>query len=101
MMPPRFILALGVMFFPLALCLPASNSACAQTGGSPAPQVRMKWQDFISGPNGEQRLASLEKAVAEMRSLDGSPSGSAYFRGSWKYWANIHGDLGSNSPFKT
>lgn len=100
-MPRKFVLALGVMFSPLALCLLASHSAYAQTGGSPAPHVRMKWQDFISGPNGAQRLASLEKAVAKMRSLDGSPSGSADFRRSWKYWANIHGYLGPNSPFHT
>jgi hypothetical protein len=87
--------------FSLALLLPVSHSACAQTGGNPGPQVRMKWQDFISGPDGAKRLENLQKAVAKMRSLDGSPSGSADFRRSWKYWANTHGYLGPNSPFRT
>ncbi|MGY3453839.1 tyrosinase family protein [Bradyrhizobium sp. USDA 4353] len=68
---------------------------------APAPQLRMKWQDFIAGPDGAKRLASLEKAVAKMRSLDSSPSDSVDFRRSWKYWANIHGYLGPSSKFRT
>jgi hypothetical protein len=61
----------------------------------------MKWQDFVSGPDGAKRLASLEKAVARMKQLDNSPSDSADFRRSWKYWANIHGYLGPDSHFGT
>jgi hypothetical protein len=61
----------------------------------------MKWQDFVSGPDGAARLASLQKAVAKMRSLDSAPVDSADFRRSWKYWANIHGYLGPNSKFHT
>jgi hypothetical protein len=38
-----------------------SRSACTQSGGSTAPQVRMKWQDFIRGPEGAKRLSSLQK----------------------------------------
>jgi hypothetical protein len=61
----------------------------------------MKWQDFVNGPDGAKRLASLEKAIAKMRSLDNSPPDSVDFRRSWKYWANIHGYLGPTSKFKT
>src|SRR5271165_1247905 len=63
-----------------------------------APQVRMKWQDFIAGPDGAQRLASLKGGVAKMKSLDNSPPDSVDFRRSWKYWANIHGYYGPQSP---
>jgi hypothetical protein len=61
----------------------------------------MKWQEFVNGPDGAKRLASLEKAVAKVRSLDNSPVDSANFRRSWRYWANIHGYLGPNSKFRT
>jgi Common central domain of tyrosinase/Polyphenol oxidase middle domain len=73
--------------------------AYAATHTTPPPQVRLKWQDFVSGSDGAKRLASLEKAVAKMKSLDGSPKDSADFRRSWLYWANIHGYLGTGSPF--
>jgi hypothetical protein len=71
------------------------------TNDNAAIHTRMKWQDFVSGPDGDKRLASLQKAVTKMKSLDNSPVDSADFRRSWKYWANIHGYLGPNSPFKT
>jgi hypothetical protein len=86
--------------FVLALSL-VPHGAYAQSSASTAIHVRMKWQDFVSGPDGATRLASLEKAVAKMRSLDNSPADSADFRRSWKYWANIHGYLGPNSKFRT
>jgi len=57
----------------------------------------MRWQDFISGPDGAKRLASLQAAVKKMKSLDSSPSGSIDYRRSWQYWANIHGYYGSQS----
>jgi hypothetical protein len=78
-----------------------STGACAQTTGNPAPHVRMKWQDFVNGPDGAKRLASLQTAVAKMRSVDSSPPDSGDFRRSWKYWANIHGYLGPSSKFGT
>ena len=70
------------------------NVALAQ----PQPQMRMSWQDFISGPDGAARLASLQKAVQKMKSLDSSPKTSADYRRSWQYWANIHGYYGQQSP---
>ena len=57
----------------------------------------MRWQDFIRGPEGAKRLASFQKAIAKMKSLDNSPPNSVDFRRSWKYWANIHGYLGTDS----
>jgi Common central domain of tyrosinase/Polyphenol oxidase middle domain len=62
-----------------------------------APQVRMRWQDFVSGPNGAKRLASLQAGIAKMKSLDKSPHDSADYRRSWEYWANIHGYYGPQS----
>jgi len=63
-----------------------------------APEVRMRWQDFISGPDGAKRLASLQAAVKKMKSLNNSPKDSADYRRSWEYWANIHGYYGAKSP---
>ena len=86
----------------IMLCFTIASLGChtsfAQTT---PPQVRMSWQTFVSGPAGALRLASLKKAIAKMRSLDNSPTDSADFRRSWKYWANIHGYLGPTSPFGT
>ena len=67
-------------------------------GNAATPQLRMRWQDFIAGAQGAKRLASLEAAVKKMKSLDSSPPNSADFRRSWKYWANIHGYYGPQSP---
>ena len=86
-----------VTIFLLALFV-VSPSALAQT---PQINVRMKLQDFVNGADGAKRLASLQKAVAKMKSLDNSPPDSVDFRRSWKYWANIHGYLGPNSKFQT
>lgn len=84
---------------------PAKAQTQDQTPSSPqtqtataAPQVRMRWQDFIAGADGAKRLASLEKAIQKMKSLDNSPKDSADYRRSWQYWANIHGYYGSQSP---
>ncbi len=63
-----------------------------------APQVRMRWQDFIKGAAGAKRLASLQAAITKMKSLDGSPKDSADYRRSWQYWADIHGYYGAQSP---
>jgi hypothetical protein len=56
----------------------------------------MKWQDFIKGAAGAKRLASLQKAVAKMKSLNTSTNKVDYIR-SWEYWANIHGYYGPTS----
>src|SRR6201996_5364359 len=87
--------------FFLALFCALTFSAHAQTNNDTTIHTRMKWQDFVSGDDGAKRLASLQNAVTKMKSLDNSPTDSADFRRSWKYWANIHGYLGPNSPFKT
>ena len=70
--------------------------AASPTGTDPAPRVRMKWQDFIKGPAGAKRLASLQKAVTKMKSLNTSTNKVDYMR-SWEYWANIHGYYGPKS----
>ena len=92
-------------FFPAALLLAAASlsfhTTAAQSPSAPETHVRVNWQAFVSGTDGAQRLASLKKAVAKMRSLDTSAPDSADFRRSWKYWANIHGYLGTGSPFGT
>ncbi len=68
--------------------------------GAEAQQLRMRWQDFISGPDGARRLASLEAAVSKMKSLDATDpvQDPVNYRRSWHYWANIHGYYGSQSP---
>ena len=82
--------------------IPSVQPTTAQptTGLSPlavAPQSRMRWQDFVKGPDGAKRLASLQKAIAKMKSLNSSAPTSADFRRSWQYWANIHGYYGPQS----
>ena len=64
---------------------------------APTAQVRLKWQDFVRGPEGARRLGSLEKGIAKMKSLDGAPKTSVDYRRSWEYWANIHGYYGPAS----
>jgi hypothetical protein len=73
-----------------------SGQSSVSPGTTPSPQVRMKWQDFTKGPEGAKRLASLQKAVAKMKSLSTSTNKVDYMR-SWDYWANIHGYYGPNS----
>jgi hypothetical protein len=72
--------------------------AVTGTAAAQAPQVRMRWQDFVAGPDGAKRLASLQTAIKRMKSLDASPPASADYRRSWQYWANIHGYYGPKSP---
>jgi Common central domain of tyrosinase/Polyphenol oxidase middle domain len=68
--------------------------------GADAQQVRMRWQDFVSGPGGAARLASLVKAITKMKSLDATDpvADPVNYRRSWHYWSNIHGYYGSQSP---
>ena len=103
--PAVWILSLlaAVMLFPSAAQPQAKKATGAKTtarkkGTAPAPQVRMSWQDFISGPDCAKRLASLQAGIAKMKSLDSSPKTSADYRRSWEYWANIHGYYGTQSP---
>lgn len=72
--------------------------AVTGTAAAQAPQVRMKWQDFVAGPDGAKRLASLQAAIKKMKSLDTAAPGSVDYRRSWQYWANIHGYYGPTSP---
>jgi len=72
--------------------------AAPKTAPKAASQVRMRWQDFISGAAGAKRLASLQAAITKMKSLDTAAPTSADFRRSWQYWANIHGYYGATSP---
>lgn len=81
----------------LAVSIPMDARPVWAADGT-APQVRMRWQDFVSGADGAKRLASLRAAVQKMKSLDNSPPGSADYRRSWQYWANIHGYYGAASP---
>jgi Common central domain of tyrosinase/Polyphenol oxidase middle domain len=87
-----------------ALVVLTTQQAGAQLQKAPppkkaaAPQVRMRWQDFVKGADGAKRLASLQAAIKKMKSLDGSPKDSADFRRSWQYWADIHGYYGAQSP---
>ncbi len=92
--------ATAIVLLTYSACLDAQQTSSGNGQGS-TPQVRMRWQDFISGPDGAKRLASLRTAVQKMKSLDNSPPESADFRRSWKYWANIHGYLGPKSRFGT
>ncbi|MBV9079778.1 MAG: tyrosinase family protein [Elusimicrobia bacterium] len=58
-----------------------------------APKVlpRLSWSTFLKDAH---RVSQLKKAIAYMKSLNGSPKGSANYRRSWEYWANIHGYYG-------
>jgi len=82
----------------LAFSLSSLASAQAPPPTPNSVQTRMKLQDFVAGPDGAKRLASLKKAVAKMKSLDNSATDSVDFRRSWAYWANIHGYYGPDSP---
>ena len=71
--------------------------ATAPAQAQEASGVRLKLEAFAQGPDGAKRLASLQKAIAKMKSLDGSTNPQD-FRRSWLYWANIHGYYGQTSP---
>ena len=88
----------GTSRFATTVLLLFTISVCLQAQQPSAPQIRMRWEDFISGPDGAKRLASLKAGVAKMKSLDSSSPTSADYRRSWQYWANIHGYYGTVSP---
>jgi hypothetical protein len=94
---PRLLVVATVLLFTLSVRMDTRRAWAANGSDSPA-EVRMRWQDFISGPDGVKRLASLRAAVQKMKSLDNSPQDSADYRRSWQYWANIHGYYGATSP---
>lgn len=89
----RFSFALAAAMAACVYVLPSTSAARAQEPLG----IRMKFEDFAKGPDGAKRLASLEKAVAKMKSLDNSTDPKD-FRRSWVYWANIHGYYGDSSP---
>jgi hypothetical protein len=60
--------------------------------------VRLSWQEFAQEG---KRVDSFRKAVAMMKARNSADHGSAAYRKSWQYWANIHGYFGSQSPFGT
>lgn len=103
-----------LLFAGIALCQSASVPAtmtvvpeearcCAtDTPATPTPvaRVRLSWEDFVKGPDGAKRLASLEKGIAKMKSLDAQrgstdPQKQLDYKRSWEYWANIHGYYGT------
>lgn len=88
-------LALAAFLSPPVLEAQETKPAAPATA---AYQTRMRWQDFVSGPDGARRLASLKTAIDKMKKLDSSPKDSADYRRSWEYWANIHGYYGTQSP---
>jgi len=87
----------SVLCCTLLLTILVAGHAAARTSPA-APGVRMRWEDFVKGPDGKKRLDNLQKAIKKMKSLDNSPPDSADFRRSWIYWANIHGYYGQPSP---
>jgi Common central domain of tyrosinase/Polyphenol oxidase middle domain len=84
----------------LQILVVATAAHMSSLNGAAAQQVRMRWQDFISGPDGAARLASLVNAITKMKSLDATDpvQDPVNYRRSWRYWANIHGYYGSQSP---
>ena len=78
------------MFLGLSLATPL-------TYAQEATGVRLKLEEFVKGAEGAKRLASLQKAITKMKSLDSSKNPQD-FRRSWAYWANIHGYYGPSSP---
>lgn len=94
---PRHLLILGGATATLLLTN-AAPPAIANRAALPAHLVqryvvppRLSWSTFIKDPH---RVGQLKKAIAYMKSLNGSPKGSANYRRSWEYWANIHGYYG-------
>jgi hypothetical protein len=71
----------------LAVIVLALSAAC----GGPAlaqTHVREPLSEFLQDPD---KLTSLLRGVAVMKSRDGAPKDSAEYRTSWEYWAAIHG----------
>src|SRR5437899_2602170 len=95
----RLHLFIVLLFWVLSSTILGQNptTESIKTSANP-PQVRMRWQDFSKGPDGQKRLSSFLKAISKMKSLDQSPKDSADYRRSWQYWANVHGYYGTNSP---
>lgn len=94
-----WVLVIVTFVLCFVLSAPATPRQVADVKGvSSGAQVRLRWQDFVSGAGGPKRLASLEAGVTKMKSLDKSPHDSADYRRSWEYWANIHGYYGAKSP---
>src|SRR6266700_965514 len=106
---PMLLLA-GLMLCDLALMLAEPNGwSCnaeplttTRADGSAPLRVRLSWEDFVKGPDGAKRLASLKRGIAKMKSLDAARGSTNLqrqldYKRSWEYWANIHGFFGMAS----
>ncbi|MCE7028113.1 tyrosinase family protein [Jiella avicenniae] len=69
----------------LVLLAASSGPALSQT------HVRESLTTFLQD---DEKIASLLKGVAVMKSRDDAPKDSAEYRTSWEYWAAIHGYAG-------
>jgi Common central domain of tyrosinase/Polyphenol oxidase middle domain len=70
-----------------ALILPLTSSAIQAQGAA-----QRKSATDLSAPE----VMSLRRGVAKMMSRNGAPRGSADFRRSWLYWANMHLHFGDD-----
>ena len=61
---PRLLVVATVLLFTLSVRMDTRRAWAANDSDSPA-EVRMRWQDFISGPDGVKRLASFARCGAE------------------------------------
>ena len=82
-LPWRRMIALAVVVLAGLLSVAASEPASAQT-------VRKSITAYTPA-----ELMSLRRGVATMMSRNSAPRGSADFRRSWIYWANMHSHFGS------
>ena len=82
-LPWRRMIALAVVVLAGLLSVAASEPASAQT-------VRKSITAYTPA-----ELMSLRRGVATMMSRNSAPRGSADFRRSWIYWANMHSHFGA------
>jgi Common central domain of tyrosinase/Polyphenol oxidase middle domain len=73
-----------------ALTVVGATTACA---AGPTYQ-RISVADFVKDP---KKVASLQKAIAAMRSRNTAPNTTPDYRASWDYWAATHGYFGQGS----
>ena len=61
---PRLLVVATVLLFTLSVRMDTRRAWAANGPDSP-PEVRMRWQDFISGPDGVKRLCQLARCGGE------------------------------------
>jgi Common central domain of tyrosinase len=86
---------LGAVALAAAAALTVFASAAPVPG---TPQFRMRWQDFAKDP---ARVASLVRGIETMKKRNSAAPTSIEYRGSWQYWAAMHGYYGADSSFGT